>query len=51
MDIGLSVKIQNATNISYQTIENRSMPGLSYLAGLRIGFNSSHIKQIKNKAQ
>ena len=48
MDLSFSFKINNATYSGFQTIENRPMPGLSYLAGIRLGFGSSHCTKQPN---
>lgn len=45
MDIGVSFKINNTTHTNYQTIENRPMPGIHYLAGVQLGFGHTNIRK------
>lgn len=39
-DIQLSFSVNNATNASYQTVEQRPMPGVNFLGGFLINFSN-----------
>ena len=42
---GLSIyaSVNNLLNVSYQSVENRAMPGINYIAGLKFNFTNPNL--------
>lgn len=49
LNFSIDCIIRNLSNTQYESIENRPLPGIHFLASITFQFNKSHLLTIKNK--